>query len=116
VTGFDIETNAWRIVASKSLVFFGIALGVGQDKYNSVGTAGATVTGTAAGSAPINVSQEMSRTNIFGDVSFNLPLFKIVLEGGEITSGAQPTTLNTFVGKQIVDPRFYGSLGLRLAW
>lgn len=118
VTDFDIQTSAWRVVASKSLVLFGIAVGIGQDKYNSVATASATAGTTAVSftSSPINVSQEMSRTNLFGDLSFNLPFVKIVLEGGEITSGAQPTTLNTFVGKQIVDPRFYGSLGLRLAW
>lgn len=114
VNDLDAETTAWRVVASKSLIMFGIALGIGQDKYKSSATASATA--LAQSSSPISVSQEMSRTNLFGDVSFNMPFFKIVLEAGEITGGAQPTTVNTFVGKDIVDPRFYGSFGLRLAW
>lgn len=114
VTNFDEETTAWRFVMSKSLVMFGIAAGIGQDKYHSSATAvGSALT---VSSAAIDVSQEMSRTNVFGDISFNLPVFKIVLEVGEITSGAEPTTFNTFLGKGIVDPRFYGSLGLRFAW
>ena len=30
----SIKTNAWRLVASKSLILFGLAAGVGQDSYD----------------------------------------------------------------------------------
>jgi len=62
------------------------------------------------------VSQEMSRTNVFGDLSFNIPFFRLVLEGGQITGGAAPFTINQFNGRGIVDARLYGSLGLRFVW
>jgi hypothetical protein len=118
VTDFDEETTAWRFVAAKSFVFFGLALGIGQDKYQTSGTATATATIATLSqtSDAIAVSQEMSRTNVFGDLSFNVPLFRFVLEAGEITSGAQPTTLNTFAGRNIVASRWYGSIGARFVW
>lgn len=114
VKDFDEETTAWRFVASKSLIFFGLGLGIGQDKYQSSATANATFLGQ--NSPAVNVSQEMSRTNVFGDVSFNMPIVKFVVEAGEVTGGADPKTFNTFAGRGIVASRWYGSLGLRLAW
>ncbi|MGH7620311.1 MAG: hypothetical protein ACREPM_24100, partial [Gemmatimonadaceae bacterium] len=111
VTNFDEETSAWRIVASKSLIVFGIALGIGQDKYTSSASASATSLGQT--STSVSVSQEMSRTNVFGDLSLNMPIVKVVLEAGQVTGGAAPTTLNQFNGKGIVDSRLYGSFGLR---
>jgi hypothetical protein len=114
VTDFDEETTAWRFVAAKSFVFFGLALGIGQDKYQSSATANANVLGQT--SPTVAVSQEMSRTNVFGDVSFNMPFTRFVLEAGEVTGGAQPTTFNTFAGRNIVASRWYGSVGLRFVW
>jgi hypothetical protein len=118
VANFDEETTAWRFVAAKSFVVFGLALGIGQDKYQSSGTATATATVATLTqtSDTIPVSQEMSRTNVFGDLSFNIPFFRIVLEAGEVTGGAQPTTLNTFAGRGIVASRWYGSFGARFVW
>lgn len=114
VSNFDEETTAWRVVASKSFVVFGIAFGIGQDKYKSSATASANA--LTQTSPSVSVSQEMSRTNLFGDISLNMPIFKLVLEAGQITGGAAPTTFNSFNGRGIVDSRLYGSLGLRLAW
>ena len=34
---FKVKTTAWRVVASKSLIMFGLAAGVGQDKYRAIG-------------------------------------------------------------------------------
>jgi hypothetical protein len=118
VTDFDEATYAWRFVASKSLIFFGFALGIGQDKYQASGTAFGTATLGSASvtSDSINVSQEMARTNVFADLSFNMPIVKFVVEAGEVTGGAQPTTFNTFAGRGIVAARWYGSVGLRFAW
>jgi hypothetical protein len=118
VNDFDEGTYAWRFVASKSLILFGFALGIGQDKYQSDATAFATgaVGALTVTSQKIDVSQEMARTNVFGDLSFNMPIVKFVVEAGEVTGGAQPFTINTFSGRGIVAARWYGSLGLRFAW
>ena len=35
VNNLSLKTNAWRVVASKSLLLFGLAAGFGQDKYES---------------------------------------------------------------------------------
>lgn len=118
VTDLSERTTAWRFVASKNLILFGFALGIGQDKYKS--TAAASASGTLGGltvtSNQVGVSQEMSRTNVFADASFNVPFFKFILEGGQITGGAAPFTLNQFNGRGIVDSRLYGSLGFRFVW
>ena len=39
VKDLDLETSAWRIVASKSFILFGIAAGYGRDTYKSSATA-----------------------------------------------------------------------------
>jgi len=45
-----------------------------------------------------------------------VPFLKFVLEIGEITAGGDPNTFNTFNGRGIVDPRWYGSIGARFAY
>ena len=111
---FDETTQAWRFVLSKSLAMFGVTLGIGQDQYHSQASAVATV--LTFTSDPVNVVQKMTRTNVFGDLAFNVPFFKFVLEAGEITAGGDPNTFNTFTGRGIVDPRWYGSIGARFAF
>src|SRR3954470_317239 len=44
MTDVDVKTSAWRVVASKSLILFGLSAGVGQDKYDE----SATISGSAA--------------------------------------------------------------------
>jgi len=114
VDNFDEQTTAWRIVASKSLIVFGVAVGYGQDKYESSADASATV--SSQPSSKINVDQSMTRSNLFADLSLNLPIFKLIVEGGQVSGGTAPSTLNTFSGKGIVDSRLYASLGIRLGW
>jgi hypothetical protein len=125
----DVKTSAWRVVASKSLVLFGIAAGVGQDSYDQSTTIGGSVknqviniggTTVNTGSQPIppvSLSQKVKRTNMFLDLSLNLPLFKIVGEVGQV-SGASPAIpqFNTFSSGAADDSRVYGSLGLRFGW
>ncbi|MEO7083661.1 MAG: hypothetical protein ABI442_01870 [Gemmatimonadaceae bacterium] len=112
VKDFKVKTSAWRVVASKSFIVFGLAAGVGQDKYDQSGTISGTSSGqtaTASGTLPT-----MTRTNVFGDVSLNLPLFKLVVEGGQ-ASGGTAATYNSF--KDAADRSLvYGSVGLRLSW
>ena len=114
VTNFDEETTAWRVVASKSLVVFGLAVGIGQDKYDRAQARTRRRSDRLVRRRSAS-SQEMSRTNLFGDLSFNMPIFKVVREIGQVTGGASPMTFNTFSGKGIVDARLYGSFGLRFA-
>lgn len=112
VNGMKVETSSWRIVGSKSLLFFGVAAGVGQDRFDSRVD---EIRGTAAGvrSAPTTASQKLTRTNYFANASFSLLVAKIVAEVGQSTGG-QVTTFNTFDGAQPAGARTYGSLGVRV--
>ena len=112
VNDLEVSTTAWRVVASKSLVVFGLAVGAGQDKYES----SANVVGRSAladGSA--SVEQTMTRTNYFADLSVNLMLLKIIGEVGMV-QGGEVETFNQWDGKQAADKRMYGSVGMRLSF
>jgi hypothetical protein len=125
VNNLKVKTSAWRVVASKSFIIFGLAAGAGQDKYTNSAAISASFTGTCSGggisvncsgttSVP-NSSQDLTRTNIFGDLSLNLPLFKIVGEVGQ-ASGGTVNTFNSFSGGRADRSQVYGSVGLRLSW
>jgi len=120
VQNFKVKTSAWRVVASKSFIVFGLAAGVGQDKYDQTADISASVSnafcsgGTCSTSVP-GTSQQLTRTNMFADLSLNLPLFKIVAEAGQVSGG----TVNTYnwIGSDRADrSQVYGSVGLRLSW
>jgi hypothetical protein len=122
-----VKTSAWRVVASKSLIVFGLAAGIGQDKYeqNAQISGSATANGTLAGVpfsttqpfGPYTFAETMTRTNMFLDLSLNLPIFKLVLEGGAVTGGSSDaSTFNTFSSGSAGDSRAYGSAGVRFAW
>lgn len=125
VNDFKVKTSAWRLVASKSFIVFGLAAGVGQDKYDQSASISATYTGTCSaggvtvsctGSTTVpNTSQNITRTNMFADLSLNLPLFKIVAEGGQV-SGGTVNTYNTIGSDRADRSQVYGSVGLRLSW
>ena len=120
VTGLSLKTKAWRVVASKSLILFGLAAGFGQDTYESSASVRAHVAArppfTAASDAgPVALSQNLTRSNIFADLSMNLLLFKITGEIGQV-SGGTINTYNTFSGKQPADSRLYGSVGARFGF
>jgi hypothetical protein len=122
VNDLSLKTKAWRVVASKSLLMFGLAVGAGQDQYESSADIRATVAArppftttrtTAAPTSPI--SQDLTRTNVFADLSLNLLLFKLTGEIGQV-SGGTINTFNTFSGKQAADSRIYGSVGARFGF
>ena len=121
VNKLSLKTKAWRVTASKSLIIFGLAAGIGQDKYDASTDIGAhvaarTVPPTAAANAgPVSISQSLTRTIIFGDLSVNLLLFKLNAEIGQV-SGGTINTYNTFSGKQPADSRIYGSVGARFGF
>lgn len=121
VNNLDVKTKAWRIVAGKNLFLFGIAAGLGQDKYDastetSVHVAARAVPPIPATNAgPVSISQSLTRTNMFADVSINLLLLKITGEIGQV-SGGTINTYNTFSGSKADDSRLYGSIGGRLGF
>lgn len=121
VNDLSLKTKAWRITASKSLVFFSLAAGFGQDKYDASTTIGAHLAARAVppvpatNATPVSLSQSLTRTNIFGDLSMNLLLFRLNAEIGQV-SGGTINTYNTFSGKQPADSRLYGSVGARFGF
>jgi hypothetical protein len=117
-----IKTSSWRIVASKSLILFGVAAGVGQDKYDeSASFAGTANTGIVLqptqSFGPFALAQNMKRTNYFVDLSMNLILLKLVGEVGQVSGGAlAPTPFNTFSTGAANDSRTYASIGARFGF
>jgi hypothetical protein len=121
VNNLTLKTKAWRLTASKSLLLFGLAAGVGQDKYDASTDVRAHVAArtlpptSAANAGPVSLSQNLTRTNIFADLSMNLLLLKLTGEIGQV-SGGTINTYNTFSGKQAADSRIYGSVGARFGF
>jgi hypothetical protein len=119
VNKLALKTKAWRVTASKSLLFIGLAVGFGQDKYQSSTDIRAHVAARAltpaANAGPVSLAQDLTRTNIFADVSMNLLLLKLTGEIGQV-SGGTINTYNTFSGKQAADSRIYGSVGARFGF
>lgn len=113
VDDFELETSAWRLTASKSLILFGLAVGVGQDKYKT-GTSISATMPPAGSTTPFTLSQEVSRTNYFADLSMNLPFIKIVGTGGMVQGGDIPTYYD--YDKAADASRLYGSVGIRFTF
>jgi hypothetical protein len=111
---FDIGTTSWRIVASKSLLAFSLALGVGQDRYEAEANAFYSVNEPLARfeGGPVRYAFDVTRTNVFLDVITNLGLMKLVATVGGVSGGDIPT-YNTF-DKEADASRIYGSLGVRI--
>jgi hypothetical protein len=117
VTGLKLKTSSWRLTASKSLIFFGLGAGVGQDKLDSqVDSVRASVGAPApvgrASASLATQTQKLTRTNYFVNVSMSVLVAKIVAEVGQSTGGTV-TTFNSFDGSQPAGARTYGSLGVR---
>ncbi|HJU69356.1 MAG TPA: hypothetical protein VJ650_14030 [Gemmatimonadaceae bacterium] len=111
---FDIGTTSWRVVASKSLLAFSLALGVGQDRYEADANAFYSVNEALARfeGGPVRYAFDVTRTNVFLDVITNLGLMKLVGTVGGVSGGDIPT-YNTF-DKEADASRIYGSLGVRI--
>ena len=119
IRDLDEKTSAWRLTASKNLLLFSLAAGLGQDKYDATTGIDASFNGTSggvpvSGQTSVTTSQKMTRTNYFLDASMNLVLFKLTGEVGQV-SGGTVSTYNTFDKKPDAS-RFYGSVGLRFGF
>jgi hypothetical protein len=113
---FDIGTTSWRIVASKTLLAFGLALGVGQDRYEASADAFYSVNEPLARfeGGPVSYAFDVTRTNVFLDLTTNLGLMKLVATVGGVSGGDIPT-YNTF-DTEADASRIYGSLGVRIGF
>lgn len=113
---FDIGTTSWRVVASKSLLAFSLALGVGQDRYEAEASAFYSVNEPLARfeGGPVRYAFDVTRTNVFLDLITNLGLMKLVATVGGVSGGDIPT-YNTF-DKEADASRIYGSLGVRIGF
>jgi hypothetical protein len=116
VNGLKVKSSSWRLTASKSLIFFGLGAGVGQDKFDSrVDTVRASVGAPTLARTSGNLldqAQNLTRTNYFVNATFSLLVAKITAEVGQSTGGTV-TTFNTFQGSQADGTRTYGSVGVR---
>jgi hypothetical protein len=118
VSDASVKTNAWRLTASKSLILFSLAAGVGRDSYDQTATVQGSVRtspATSVQSQPIKLDQNMKRTTYFLDASLNMLLAKIVGEIGQV-SGGTASTYNSFSGGAADKSRLYGSLGVRIGF
>jgi hypothetical protein len=121
VDDIKIKTGAWRLVASKNLMIFGLAAGIGKDNYNSSAAPSVFVAARPGGPAtderagPLPAKQKVNRTNMFFDLSMNLPVVKIVAEVGRV-SGGKIETYNIYEGTAANASRVYGSLGFRFGF
>lgn len=115
VNDISVKTTAWRGVVGKSFGVFGLAVGAGQDQYDSRATGVVRVneSGISIDGGPYGLAQKVTRTNMFADFSLNFPFVKLAAEIGRV-SGGTIDTYNTFSGKRADDPLTYASVGLRI--
>lgn len=133
----DISTTSWRIVASKKLLFLGLAVGYGRDNYSLSSDITAVVKepcptgicrfapankpGSTEPEALVTFDQSVTRTNMFANLSINLLVLKLVGEVGQV-SGGDISTFNRYFdedGTKPVPPdksRQYASVGFRIGF
>jgi hypothetical protein len=112
VRDLDLKSKSWRITASKSLILFGLAIGYGKDTYESSTAIRATVGTNSVG--PFTAASEVTRSNMFADLSMNLPFIKLVVTGGQVSGGEIPTYSSY---KKAADAsRIYASGGIRFTF
>jgi len=111
----NVNSKSWRAVAGKSILFFGVGAGFGQDTYDSNAAITVTVAprdATEGGSGgPIHLGQKLTRNNVFGTLWVTSQVLRIVGEVGRV-SGGSIVTYNQFQSVQPADSRLYASVGL----
>ena len=114
VADFAIKTSAWRVTASKTFPGFGaLSAGVGQDQYKTDSRVAVNVTGGGAANGVAGMT--MTRTSLFGGVTVNILVARLVLEVGRAIGGSTPVLLNDF-GSAANAARTYFTAGLRVSF
>jgi hypothetical protein len=118
VAGTSVLANSIRVVASKRIPLFGLAVGVGRDEIEGSSSVLATVneqvngvTQHASVSTPL-LAEKVTRTTAFVNASVNLLVARVVAEFGWSNAGAARPLLNTFGGHHADEGYRYGSIGL----
>lgn len=118
VVDASVRADSWRLTASKNLLVFALAAGVGQDRATTRAAAEATI--VLEGDDPLviralDVRQRMTRRNYFANFTLlNLPGVKLVGEIGRSEGGGIPRTYNSFGGRQPSQAYTYVSAGVRV--
>ncbi len=118
VSDTDVKSNSIRVVASKRLAIFGVAVGVGRDDIEGRSSVNAVVNESVLGaprratvSVPI-LAEKITRNSAFVNASLNLIFARLVGEYGWSNAGDARGTLNTFGGRKANEGYRYGSIGL----
>lgn len=114
VSDLSLDSDALRLMVGKRLGFLGLHAGVGQDRYDTSAEVTATVEefGETFVLEPVSLDRDMTRTNVFGGVSLNFPIIRLVGEVGRV-SGGDVRTYNTFDSGEAARARTYMSVGVR---
>jgi len=110
LTDFTLRTTSTRLVVGKRFGFLGLAVGAGQDTYETEAQVVAELGDATA--SPFGFSQKITRTNIFADVNFRI----IQLEIGRVSGGDAVETYNTFSPTKAGESYTYGSVGFRIGF
>lgn len=124
VRDLRLRTDSWRLTAGKRVLFFRVAAGVGQDRYDSRANVRGIVNETIGGladvrfvSQEVRLAQKVTRTNYFANLTLiDLPFFKVVGEVGRTQGGSLRATYNDFGGRRPDAPYTYGSAGVRVGF
>ncbi len=118
VAGTKVVANSLRLVASKRIPLFGLAVGVGRDEIEGSSSVLATVneqvngvTQRASVSVPL-LAEKVTRTTAFVNASVNLLVARVVAEFGWSNAGPSRQLVNTFGGHRADEGYRYGSIGL----
>ncbi len=118
VSNTDVQSNSIRVVASKRLAIFGLAVGVGRDNIEGRSSVNAVVNESVAGvpqratvSVPL-LAEKITRNSAFVNASLNLIVARLVGEYGWSNAGDARSTLNTFGSRKANEGYRYGSIGL----
>ena len=117
--GTVVTSNSLRVMASKRIVLFGLAVGVGRDEIEATTGLGATVNDATA---PVgqkravialpNLTEKVRRSTAFVNASLGLIVARIVGEFGWSSAGTVRETVNTFGGRRANEGYRYGSIGI----
>ena len=113
-----VRADAWRVVAGKSLGVLSVAVGAGQDRYDTRAALSAAVREggvRVTTGAPVPFAQDVTRTTVFADLGLRLGVVVLVGEIGRV-SGGELATYNTFAGGAADAARTYASAGLRIGF
>ena len=119
LTNAAVTATSLRITASKRVVLFGLAAGVGRDEITATSGMSAIVNDA---SAPVgqrradiqlpSLTQHVKRSTAFVNASLGLIVARIVAEFGWSSAGDVRQTVNTFGGRKANEGYRYASLGV----